>query len=78
MFAPDMLLAGLQRQHVTTPALGIDRRPDQPPGHAPHQRLGAGDEPDVGPAERERNAQRLSVAHGEVGAVLAGRREDPE
>src|SRR5206468_3044227 len=59
VLAPDVLLAGLQRQHIAAPAVGVDRRPDQPPGHSAHQRLRAGDEADVGPAERERNAQRL-------------------
>src|SRR5581483_9497125 len=76
--APDVLLARLQGEHVAGAALEVLRLADDAPGHLADVAVAAGEEPDVGPAERERDAERLAFGDDDVGAVVGGRAKEPE
>ena len=67
--AADVLLARLQREHVAGAALDVLRLADDAAGHLAHEPLAAGEQPDVRPAEPERDAQRLPFADDDVRAV---------
>ena len=53
----------------------VDRHADDPPGHLAHEGVARGEERRVRPAVAERHAESLRVAEHDVGAHLAGRRE---
>ncbi len=78
LLAADVLLAGLQRHAVGAMALGVDRDANQPPRRVPHELLARREEGGVRPAEPERHAEALRVADDDVGAELAGRRQQRE
>ena len=73
-----MLLSSLEGEHVPRPALDVPRPPDDAPRHLAHVLLSAGEEPQVRPSEAQGNAQRLSLAHGDVRAVLARGPQQPQ
>ena len=66
-----VLLARLKGQAVRGSALGVGRAADQPARHLAHEPLPGREQPKVRAAERERHAQRLPLARGDVGAALA-------
>ena len=72
----DVLLPGAQGGDVGTPAFGVDGLPHQPSRQAPHVGPGAGEQPEVGPAEAKRHAQGLALPHHHVGAPVARRAQD--
>jgi hypothetical protein len=79
LLAADVLLARREREHEAALAFGIDRLADERPGICRARyfcRLAK--EPDIRPAERQRIADRLAFAHDDVGAHLAGRRDEAE
>ena len=53
-------------------------RPTMRPGIWRRYSLAAGEEPQVGAAEAQRPAQALPLGDGDVGAVVAGRRQHAE
>src|SRR5215203_3864049 len=71
LFAPDVLLTGLQRQHETAFALGIVCDSGEPAGHRAHERLPGGEQTDVRPAETLRDAERLSLGSDDIGSQFA-------
>ena len=73
LVAADVLLAGRERQHETAPAFRVDRLAAEAPGHLADELLTRGEQADVGPAEGQRVADRLALAHHDVGALRAGR-----
>ncbi len=50
--------------------------PDQPAGDLADQRVGRGEDPEVWPAVLGGDPERLALAGGDIGPVLAGRGED--
>ena len=76
--AADVLLARLQREHEAAPAFDVDGLAHDAPRHAPHQLLARAHEAQVRAPEVEVVAHRLTLADGDVGAVLARRREHAE
>ena len=75
LFAADMLLAGLQRQAHRGLAGGIQRHADQAAGHGALERVPGGEEPGMRAAETHRHAEALRRTDDDVGAHLAGRRQ---
>ena len=75
LLAADVLLARLQGEDVALAALRVAGRAHQPAGHLPHRCHARRHEPDVRPAVRKRDAQRLALGRHDVGAVVAGRRQ---
>ena len=73
LLAPNVLLARLQRQHEAAAALRVVRRADDAAGHFAHVLLARGHEAEVGPAERERQAEALALARHHVRAHRARR-----
>ena len=69
--AADVLLAGGQRQDEAAPAVLVDRLAGDPAGHLAQEFLLAGHEAEVGPAEAQREAERLGLAGDDVGPELA-------
>src|SRR6266516_1898572 len=78
LFAPDVLLAGRQRKYESAPALRVVGGADQASRQLSHELARARDEADVRSAEARRHTKLLPFAHRDVGAVLAGRRQDGE
>jgi hypothetical protein len=78
LLAADVLLPGLQREDVARPAVHVQGLPHDPPGHLPHVVEARGDQPEVGSAEVQVVAERLSFTDRDVGSQLAGGRQDPE
>ena len=76
LLAPDVLLARAHRHDEGAPALEVGGHPDEPAGDLADERVGRGQDAEVRPAVLGRDAERLALAGGDVGAVLAGRRED--
>ena len=75
LLAADVLFAGLQREAVGGPAVGVHRHPDQPAGQLALERVTDRDVTRVRPAEEQRHAEPLAGAHRDIRAHLAGRRE---
>ncbi len=71
--APDVLLARRQGQHPAAPALGVDRLAGKTARHLANEFVAAGKEPEMGPAETERVAERLALGGDDVGIHFAGR-----
>ena len=71
--ASDVLLARLQRQHVAGPPLDVLRLADDAARHLPHVLVAAREHADVWPTEAQWHAQRLSLGHDDIGAVLRRR-----
>jgi hypothetical protein len=71
LFAADVLLSRLQGQHPATLAPAIDGLPSDTSRHAAHELLAASENPQVRTAKGHRAAQRLSLGHNDVGAVIA-------
>ncbi len=78
LLAADVLLAGLQRQHVAGLAVDVDRLTDDPPGHPADVVEPGGDQPEVRATVVQVVAERLTLRDGDVGAELSGRREHAE
>ena len=78
LVAADVLLAGLQREPVRRPALGVDRDADQPAGQVPLEAGGDRHEAGVRAAVEQRDAEALGGADHDVGAERAGRLEQGE
>ena len=72
LLAPDVLLAGLQRQHEAAAALAVVGLADQPSRQSADQVLGAGHEADVGAAVGRRQPQLLTFPDRDVSTVVAG------
>ena len=66
LLAPDVLLAGLQRQPVGLVATAVDRHADDPPRHLPLQGVLAGEEGGVRPAIAHRHAEALRGPQGDI------------
>ena len=78
LLAADVLLAGPHRHHEGALPVEVRRHAHETARDLADQRIRAGDDPEVGAAVAQRDAQRLALAGGDVGAVLGGRREDGE
>ena len=78
LVAADVLLARAQRHHEGALAADVGRHPDEPAGDLADERVGRGEDAEVRAAVLRRDAERLALAGGDVGAVRAGRREDRE
>ena len=74
LLAPDVLLAGLQRQPVGRLAARVDRDADEAPGHGALERVAHGHVGGVRAAVAHRHAEALGRADRDVGAQLARRR----
>ena len=75
LFAPDVLLARLQRQPVRGLSVAVDGHADQSPGKAALVFVASREKPGVRPTESHRHAKALRRAHGSIGAPLARRDE---
>ena len=73
----DMLLAGLQRQHIPRAPLRIGSAPHQAAGHLPDVLLLAAEQAQIWAAIGWRDAQRLPLSGYDVGAELARRAQHP-
>src|SRR3546814_4389501 len=73
-----MLRAGRERQHETALAVGVDGFAAQAARHLTDIFALAGEEADIGAAELEPDADRLSLAHHDIGAHFAGRLNQAE
>ncbi len=76
LLAADVLLARPQRHHERPSAIEVGRLADQPAGDLSDQRLGRGQDAEVGAAVLRGDAEGLALAGRDVGAVFAGRRQD--
>ena len=72
LFAADVLLAGLQREHEAALAAAIDRLAGDAARHAADEAFAAGHDAEVGAAVLHGRAQRLPFGDGDVGAPIAG------
>ena len=72
-----MLLAGLKTQAVAGLAGDVAGRPDQAPRRLSQVLLASRQEPEVRPAVGHRIAQRLAVAHDDVGSAGPRRLQQP-
>src|SRR3546814_13259575 len=77
LFAANMLLAGRERQHETALAVCVDGFAAQAARHLTDIFALAGEEADIGAAELEPDADRLSLAHHDIGAHFPGRLNPP-
>ena len=68
-----MLLAGGQGEHEAALAIGIHRLAAQPARHLADMLLAAGEQAEIGPAKQQAGAERLALAHHDVGTHLARR-----
>ena len=75
LFAPDVLLARLQREPVRGRARRVDGDADEPAGQRALERVARRHERRVRAAEAHRHAEALRRADDDVGAPFAGRRE---
>ena len=66
LLAADVLLARLERVHEPAGAVRVQGLPRDAAGHLAHQRLAAGEDPEVRAAVRHRDAERLALADGDV------------
>ena len=78
LFAADVLLASLQRQHPAAAAAAIDGLTGDAAGQATHELLFAGHDAKVGSAIEQRRAERLAFGDGDVCAEIAGPLEQAE
>src|SRR5207245_3687237 len=76
LLATDVLLARLQRVHEAAGTVRIHGLAGDTSGHLPHERLSAGEDPEVWPAVRHGGAERLAFAHADGAAEPAGRLEE--
>ena len=67
LFAPDMLLAGLQAEPVRPPPARIDRNAHNAARHGALQIIAAGHEGGMRPAIAYRHAKSLRRSHGDIG-----------
>src|SRR5690606_23323495 len=72
LLAADVLLARLEGEHESAPAVDVARLPGDPPGHAPDVLGRGGEEPERGAAEVESVAEGLALPHRDVGAAVPG------
>ena len=75
LLAPDVLLAGLEREPQRLPPAAVHRNADDPPRHGAAVLLVGGEIGGVRPAVTQRHAEALRAADRDVGAELAGRRQ---
>ena len=73
-----MLLASLQGEHEPAPALGVDRLADDAARHASRELLAGREKAEARPAQVLIVAERLALAHGDVGALLTRRSQNAE
>ena len=78
LFAADVLFAGRERQHVAAAAFDVGGFAAEAARHLADEFLARGEEADIGAAEVQRVADRLALAHHDVGAHFAGRRDGAE
>ena len=78
LLAADVLLARLQRHPVRRVAVRVDRHADDAARRLPDVLLERREERGVRAAVAERHAEPLRVAEDDVGAHLAGRRQQRE
>ncbi len=71
-----MCCSRLEGQAEAAPTLAVVRHADDAAGHFPEVLLAGGQETAIGPAVRERNAQRLGLTDHDVHTERAGRLED--
>ena len=76
LLAPDVLLAGLQRQPVCGVAGGVDGDADEAAGHLPLEALPDRHVARVRTPEAHGDAEPLAAADGDVGAPLPRRRDE--
>src|SRR5204863_3180504 len=76
--AADVLLAGLQRHPVCRVAVRVDRDADDPTRRLTHVPVERREESGVRAAVAHRYAETLRVAEDDVGAPLAGGRQQGE
>ena len=76
LVAADVLLAGLERQAVGRPALGVLRDADEPPGQVPLVLVLRGEEGGVRPAVAHRHAEALGRAERHVRPELPRRAQE--
>ena len=72
LFAADVLLAGLQREHEAALAAAVDRLAGDAARHAADELLAAGHDAEVRAAVLHRRAERVAFGDGDVGAPIAG------
>ena len=72
LLAANVLLTGLESQSVGAVAVGVLRDTDEPAGHDPLERICAGEEGGVRPAEAHRDAEALRRTDRDVGAHGGG------
>ena len=75
LLAPDVLLAGLEREAERLPTAAVHRDADDAARHGAAVLLVGREVGRVRPAVAERHAEALRAAHRDVGAELAGRRQ---
>ncbi len=75
LLPPDVLLSRLQGEPVCRSAHLVDGHPHEAAGHGPLEALADRHEAGVGTTEAHRDPEPLAVAHRDVGAPLAGRRQ---
>ena len=78
LLAPDVLLARLQRKPQRGVAVGVDREADEATGQRALEPCADAHVGGVRPAEPDRDPEALRGADDDVGAHLAGRREQHE
>ena len=78
LLAPDVLLAGLKREPERLAPAAVHRNADDPPRHGAPVLLVGGEVGGVRPAIGEGDAEALRAADRDVGAELAGRRQQDE
>ncbi len=78
LLAPDMLLARRERQHEAALAVRVHRLAAQPSGHLAHEFLARAEQAQIGSAEIQADAQRLPLAHHDIGAERSGAFQQPQ
>ena len=78
LLAPDVLLAGLEREHEAAAPVQVARLAGDPARHAPDEALGRREEAEARAAVVQPVAERLALAHADVRAELARRAQHAE
>src|SRR5205807_5404626 len=71
LFAANVLLAGLQREHPAAATAAIERLTSDSPRHAADELLFAGHDAQIRSAVKQRRAERLTFGDCHVGAQIA-------
>ena len=78
LLAADVLLSGLEGEHVSGPPVDVDGLSHDATGEASHVVHAGGDDSEVRSPEVQVIAEHLSLADRDVGAQFARRREYPQ